>query len=106
MKQYDNTNTGILGNNDRKRPDRTTGDGKVLTDPDYTGSININGIEYWLDGRIKISGPNSKKPGAAIISLKVRIKDGMPDRKPVSKSVELTEENWHKHDFQDSKVPF
>ena len=105
MKQYDNTNSGILGKNDRKRPDRMTEDGKVLTDPDLTGSINLNGIEYWLDGRIKISGPKSKKPGEKFITLKVRPKDGMPDRKPATK-VEVTESNWDKVEFKDDAIPF
>lgn len=103
MKQYDNTNSGILGKNDRKRPDRTTEDGKVLTDPDLTGSINLNGIEYWLDGRIKISGPKSKKPGEKFIKLNIRPKDGMPDRRPPPKP-QPTEANWDTIPFDDDKL--
>jgi hypothetical protein len=44
-KQYDNTNRFVLYVNDRKAKDRET-------DPDRTGSININGVEYWLNGRL------------------------------------------------------
>lgn len=40
-KQFDNTNRGILFENDRKRGDK---------DPDYKGSINVDGREYWLSG--------------------------------------------------------
>lgn len=39
--QYDNTNRGIISKNKRKESDRH---------PDIKGSINIEGVEYWLDG--------------------------------------------------------
>lgn len=38
---YDNTNTGILGKNKRKESDKH---------PDITGSINVEGKDYWLNG--------------------------------------------------------
>lgn len=40
-KQYDNTNSGFLGKNDRKNKD---------SQPDITGSLNVEGREYWLNG--------------------------------------------------------
>lgn len=43
-KQYDNTNRFVLFVNDRKEDDN---------DPDRTGSININGVEYFLNGWLK-----------------------------------------------------
>lgn len=43
MAEYDNTNTGILFINDRKESDKH---------PDRKGSINIEGVEYWLSGWI------------------------------------------------------
>lgn len=47
---YDNTNRWTLNKNDRKEKD---------THPDYKGSINVNGVDYWLDGWIK-DGANGK----------------------------------------------
>jgi hypothetical protein len=42
--RYDNTNRFVLFVNDRKEDDN---------DPDRTGSININGVEYFLNGWLK-----------------------------------------------------
>jgi hypothetical protein len=60
--QYDNTNRGSLFKNDRKELD---------THPDYNGSINIEGRDYWLNGWIK----ESKKDGKKFFSLSVKPKD-------------------------------
>jgi hypothetical protein len=44
MTQYDNTNRGVLFKNDRKKSDNH---------PDYKGSINVDGAEFWLSAWIK-----------------------------------------------------
>ena len=44
MSNYDNTNRGFLFKNDRKEKD---------THPDYKGSINADGVEYWLSAWMK-----------------------------------------------------
>jgi hypothetical protein len=44
MPEYDNTNRFTLNKNTNKR------EGK--RDADYTGSVNVNGVEYWLNGWI------------------------------------------------------
>jgi hypothetical protein len=58
MTDYDNTNRGVLfSERDRKTKDN---------DRDYSGSINIEGTEYWLSAWIKVSkktgGKFSVKP--------------------------------------------
>jgi len=63
---YDNRNRGSLFRNDDKRPD----DDK---DRDYSGSINIEGTEYWLSGWIKTSN-NGRK----FLSLSVKPKQDKP----------------------------
>lgn len=63
MSNYDNTNSGILGRNERKVEDKH---------PDFKGSINIEGREYWLDGWIK-----ERKDGSGrFFSLRAKAKDG------------------------------
>jgi hypothetical protein len=41
MTTYDNTNRGVLFDNDRKEQD---------THPDMTGTLNINGVDHWFSG--------------------------------------------------------
>lgn len=63
---YDNTNTGILGKNDRKETDKH---------PDITGSINVDGVEYFLDG-----WQRERKDGSGkFYSLRVKRKDKQPE---------------------------
>jgi hypothetical protein len=65
MSNYDNTNRGALFVNDRKEP----GSNK----PDRTGSLNVDGVEYFLDGWIKKSAA-----GASFLSVSVKRKDKQP----------------------------
>lgn len=62
MTEYDNTNSGALFRNDRKSTDRH---------PDYTGSLNVNGTDFWLSGWLK-----TKRDGAKFFSLSIKPKIG------------------------------
>ena len=76
MTQYDNTNRGSLFKNDRKSAD---------THADYTGSLNVEGKEVWINAWIKES-----KSGTKFMSLSVRPKEArtaaLDDFKPVPDS--------------------
>ena len=64
--EYDNTNRGVLfSERDRKTKDE---------DRDYSGSINVDGTEYWLSAWIK----TSKKTGQKFMSLSVKPKQDKP----------------------------
>ena len=59
--EYNNTNRGSLFKNDRKDDTKF---------PDYKGSLNVDGIDYWLSAWIKIS-----KDGAKFMSLSIKNKN-------------------------------
>lgn len=71
MAEFDNTNRGVLFKNDRKE----AGDKK----PEYTGSLNVDGVEFYLDAWLKVG-----KSGAKFMSVSVKRKDKqtVPAAKP------------------------
>ena len=68
MSEYDDTNRGALFRNDKKESEHH---------PDYKGSINVGGVDYWLSSWLKKS-----KAGATYMSLSVRPKDDAPAKPP------------------------
>ena len=63
---YDNTNSGILSRNERKEQDNH---------PDFTGTINVDGTDYWLSGWTKEGKEGSKMEGRKFFSLSVKPND-------------------------------
>lgn len=49
---YDNTNRGAIFRNTKKEKE---------THPDYTGTINVEGVEYFIDGWLKETKTEPKK---------------------------------------------
>ena len=62
---YDNTNRGALFKNDRKEQENH---------PDYTGKLNVNGVEFWMSAWIK-EGQKGK-----FMSLSVKPKEDQPQQ--------------------------
>ena len=88
MTTYDNTNRWILKRNERRAKD---------TSPEFVGTINIDGKEYWLSGWVKerqlggkmfsgtvkpkepiTIGPDSPPSGGRLGSLKDQLDDEAP----------------------------
>lgn len=43
--------------------------------PDYRGSVNVDGVEYWLSAWIRTAGDNRKRAGEKFMSLKLEAKE-------------------------------
>lgn len=69
MTEFDKTNRGVLFRNNRKEE----GDKK----PEYTGSLNVDGVEFFLDAWLKTS-----QNGAKFMSVSVKRKDKQPEAAP------------------------
>jgi hypothetical protein len=84
MADFDNTNRGSLFKNDKKTEEKH---------PDMSGSINIDGIEYWISGWKKRS-----KADVGFISLSVRPKEQV--RQSSQPTHKAKSDNW------DDDLPF
>ena len=79
MSDFDRTNTGTLSRNERKTDDKHA---------DFTGSVNVEGVEYFLDAYVRERKDGSGK----FFSLRLKRKDKQPQanggadgaRKPAS----------------------
>lgn len=60
---YDNTNRGSIWKNDRKEKD---------THPDFTGTLNVNGEEFWVSAWKRKPDANPKAPA---LSFSVKPKE-------------------------------
>ena len=67
MSNYDNTNRGQIWGNDSKQ---VAGANPNL--PDFKGSINVEGKEYWVSGWKKKKESHPKAPA---LSFKIEAKD-------------------------------
>ena len=85
---FDNTNRGVLFPNDKKGNEKR---------PDFTGDLNVDGVEYRLSAWKKAS-----KQGNNFLSISVQLKEGQKiSAKNEMPAGTLTEDNWAKADLND-----
>ena len=86
---FDNTNRGVLFPNDKKGNEKR---------PDFTGDLNVDGVEYRLSAWKKAS-----KQGNNFLSISIQLKEGQkaPPPKNTMPAGTLTEDNWAKADLND-----
>ena len=70
--EYDNNNSGVLFRNAKKENEKQ---------PDYTGSVDIEGTEYWLSGWKR----TAKGSGNTFISIKLQDKNESNEQKQENK---------------------
>jgi hypothetical protein len=66
MTQYDNSNRGAIWKNDDKQNDNH---------PDFKGSLNVNGVDYWVSAWKRKEGAAAKAPA---LSFTVKPKEAQP----------------------------
>mgnify|MGYP003640990645 CR=1 FL=1 len=74
MSDYDNNNRGAIWGNDKKVKD---------TQPDFTGSIMVDGKDYFVSGWKRKADASPKSPA---LSLAVTLKDQQPQRSAPAQS--------------------
>ena len=85
MSEYDNTNRGSIWPNDKKLTD---------SHPDFKGSLNVNGVEFWVSAWKRKPDANPKSPS---LSFSIQEKEVKGDSRPSNTPVD--------DDFSDS-IPF
>lgn len=63
MADYDNTNRGSIWKNQKKETENH---------PDFTGELNVNGVEFWVSAWKRKEGASEKAPA---LSFTVKPKD-------------------------------
>lgn len=91
MTDFDNTNRGSIWKNDKKEKD---------THPDFTGSLNVNGVEYWVSAWKRKPDQSDKAPA---LSFSIKPKEaGQPQKAAPSKPAAYQNSGG---DFEDD-IPF
>ena len=90
MTEYDNTNRGAFWPNDRTR------EGKQ--DPQFTGSMDVEGVGYWISGWKRRA---DAKPGAPSLSFTIKQKEPTKAARSANPQTQVAPVE----DFSDS-IPF
>jgi len=94
MSDYDNNNRGSIWKNDKKEKD---------THPDFTGSLNVGGVEYWVSAWKRKPGASDKAPA---LSFSVKPKEEARDAKPAGRSDPISTGRPRRDALDDEEIPF
>ena len=89
--ERDNTNRGAIWPNKKKEQD---------THPDFTGSLNVGGVEFWVNAWKRKEGAPAKAPA---LSFSVKPKDVQP---PAPRRADPISSGRLPHDDMDDQIPF
>lgn len=90
---YDNTNTGMMMRNSNRDTERH---------PEFTGSLNVEGVDYWLSAWVNTGKEGSKIEGKKYFSIKITLKEAKGGTKSGAKK---SAETFDDSDIDDN-LPF
>lgn len=93
---YDNTNSGALFRNERKESDNH---------PDYTGSMNINGEDFWLSAWVN-EAKQGTNIGKKFFSIKARPKNEAANQSPSQSANQASQKLQEPAPTYDDDIPF
>lgn len=96
MSNYDNTNRGSIWANQKKQKE---------SHPEFTGSLNVEGVEYWVSAWKRKPDAN---PNAPALSFSVKRKDDNSGQSPqqASAAQNAAPQQQQNNDFPDDDIPF
>ncbi len=94
MSDYDNTNRGSIWKNEKKERD---------THPDFTGSLNVGGVEYWVSAWKRKEGAPAKAPA---LSFSVKPKDVQPQQSISQRAMPKKQSIIPDDDMDGDIIPF
>ena len=65
---YDNTNSGMMARNENRKTDKH---------PEFSGSINVEGTDYWLSAWVNEGKPGGKLEGKKYFKFELKRKDSV-----------------------------
>ena len=97
MSQHDNTNRGAIWKNDDKQSDNQ---------PDFKGSLNVDGVEYWVSAWKRRPDASAKAPA---LSFSIKLKEGQTHQPSISQRAAPkgpAKQGSLPRDDMDDQIPF
>ena len=94
MATYDNTNSGMMARNENRKTDKH---------PEFSGSINVEGTDYWLSAWVNEGRPGGKIEGKKYFSIKINRKEGYGTSSTAASSPPASRGRF---DDMDDDIPF
>jgi hypothetical protein len=92
-RKFDESNRGAIWKNEKKETDKH---------PDFTGSINVDGHDYWLNGWRRPADASAKAPS---MKFTVRRKDGKPQQQ-APQQAQQPRSDMQKRAEMDDEIPY
>ena len=78
--EYDNTNRGSIWKNEKKETEKH---------PDFTGSLNVEGVEYWVSAWKRKPDASAKAPA---LSFSIKPKDAPKQQHAPAQTVDFDDD--------------